>query len=90
MTIGSVMAGPNSSSGFWNDKRVRGILVQALVMGLLALGLYFVVSNTIYNLEQRNIATGFWFLTQPAGFEIQMTLIPYSAESTHARVWSGC
>lgn len=87
MTIGSVMAGPNSSSGFWNDKRVRGILVQALVMGLLALGLYFVVSNTIYNLEQRNIATGFWFLTQPAGFEIQMTLIPYSAESTHARVF---
>ena len=86
----SVLTGPNSKSAFWNDKRVRGLIAQALVMGLLAGGLYFVVINTIENLEQRNIATGFWFLTQPAGFEIQMTLIPYSSESTHARVfWVG-
>jgi general L-amino acid transport system permease protein len=56
-------------------------------MGLLGLFVYFIISNTVYNLEQRNIATGFWFLTQPAGFELQMTLIPYSAESTHARVY---
>lgn len=56
-------------------------------MGLVGLFLYFVITNTLYNLEQRNIATGFWFLTQPAGFEIQMTLIPYSAESSHGRVF---
>jgi general L-amino acid transport system permease protein len=66
---------------------VRGIVAQALVMGLLGLLLFFVVTNTIRNLEARNIATGFWFLSQPAGFEIQMTLVPYSAESTHARVF---
>ncbi len=56
-------------------------------MGILGLLLYFVISNTIHNLKQRDIATGFWFLTQPAGFEIQMTLIPYGPESTHARVF---
>ena len=72
---------------FWNDQRIRGIIAQSLVIVLLGLLIYFVVSNTIHNLAARNIATGFWFLSQPAGFEIQMSLIPYSAESTHGRVF---
>ena len=87
MAVGSLVSGPSAGGSFWNDQRFRGIVAQAFVMGLLGLLLYFVISNTIYNLEQRNIATGFWFMTQPAGFEIQMTLIPYSAESTHGRVF---
>lgn len=87
MAVGSAITGPSAGGSFWNDRRFRGILAQAVVMGLLGLLLYFVISNAIYNMEQRNIATGFWFLSQPAGFEIQMTLIPYSAESTHARVF---
>lgn len=87
MALGTLIAGPSAGGAFWNDRRIRGIVAQAVVMGLLALLIYFLVSNTVYNLEQRNIATGFWFLSQPAGFEIQMTLIPYSAESTHARVF---
>jgi general L-amino acid transport system permease protein len=78
---------PLFGMSFWYDQRTRGILAQTLVMGLLGLLLYFVVTNTIQNLASRNIATGFWFLSQPAGFEIQMTLIPYSAESSHGRVF---
>lgn len=87
MAFRTLVAGPAAGGAFWNDRRFRGLLAQAFVMGLLGLLIYFLVSNTVYNLEQRNIATGFWFLTQPAGFEIQMTLIPYSAESTHGRVF---
>lgn len=87
MAGGTVLAGPAAGGAFWNDRRFRGILAQAVVMGLLGLLVYFTISNTIYNLQQRNIATGFWFLGQPAGFEIQMTLIPYSGESTHGRVF---
>ncbi|MCA8929800.1 MAG: amino acid ABC transporter permease [Alphaproteobacteria bacterium] len=81
------MAGPAASGSFWNDRRFRAILVQTLVMGVLAALIAFVIANTVHNLHQRNIATGFGFLDQPAGFEIQMTLIPYSAESTHGRVY---
>lgn len=73
MALGTLIAGPSAGGAFWNDRRIRGIVAQAVVMGLLALLIYFLVSNTVYNLEQRNIATGFWFLSQPAGFEIQMT-----------------
>lgn len=87
MALGTLIAGPSAGGAFWNDRRIRGIAAQTVVMGLLALLIYFLVSNAVYNLEQRNIATGFWFLSQPAGFEIQMTLIPYSAESTHGRVF---
>lgn len=87
MTVGSLVSGPSAGGSFWNDRRFRGIVAQALVMGLLGLFLHFVITNTIHNLEQRNIATGFWFLSQPAGFEIQMTLIPYASESSHGRVF---
>ncbi|MGY9054754.1 MAG: amino acid ABC transporter permease [Alphaproteobacteria bacterium] len=87
MAATSVMTVSTQASSFWNDQRFRGIFAQALVLGLLSLLIFLVVDNTIENLAKRNIATGFWFLTQPAGFEIQMTLIPYSAESTHAKVF---
>src|SRR6056297_1976587 len=87
MAVGSLVGGPGAGGAFWNDRRFRAIVAQAVVMGLLGLLIYFVVSNTIYNLEQRNIATGFWFLTQPAGFEIELTLIPYSSASTYGRVF---
>lgn len=87
MKVGSLVTGSAPGAMFWNDQRFRGILAQTLVMGLLGVLVYLVVTNTISNLEKRNIATGFWFLSQPAGFEIQMTLVPYAAESTHARVF---
>ena len=87
MTVGSLVSGPSAGGSFWNDQRFRGIVAQALVMGLLGMLLYLVVTNTIHNLEQRNIASGFGFLSFPAGFEIQMSLIPYASESTHARVF---
>jgi general L-amino acid transport system permease protein len=87
MALTALLAASGHGSGFWNNRQIRGILAQALVMGLLGVLLFFVVTNTIHNLEARNIATGFWFLSQPAGFEIQLTLIPYSAESTHGRVF---
>ncbi len=87
MALGTLVAGPAAGGAFWNDQRFRGIFAQAVVMGLLGLLLYFVIANTITNLEKRNIATGFWFLSQPAGYELSMKLIPYSSEDSHARVY---
>ena len=36
----------------FTDKKFRGILYQTLVVGLFAIGIYFVVTNTAYNLEK--------------------------------------
>jgi general L-amino acid transport system permease protein len=70
---------------WWNDRRVRGVLYQLLVVGgTVALGAYL-VSNTLANLESRNIATGFGFLGREAGFGISEHLISYSAVDSYFR-----
>lgn len=70
----------------FNDPRVRALAYQvALVAAVLLTGWYF-VSNTIQNLEARNIASGFAFLSREAGFEIGETgFFSYSAADTYLR-----
>ncbi len=73
----------------WYDRKARAIVIQAAVVVALIVFAGFIVHNTAVNLEQRNIKAGFAFLNNPAGFEIPLTLIPYSVEagSTHGRVF---
>ena len=81
--------GRPSAASWWYDPKVRSIAFQvAFVLALIGLGVYL-VHNTLINLEKRNIKTGFDFLFNPAGFEIPLTLIPYSVEegSTHGAVF---
>jgi len=72
------------------DPKVRGIVFQVVLMALLALGLWWIVSNTIENLHRSNIRTGFGFLTGRAGFDISNRLIDYSSDSSYLRaLWVG-
>ena len=81
-------SGPPNRAGmaWWNDVRVRGVFYQILVIGGVLLLVGYLVSNTLENLETRNIATGFGFLDREAGFEVSESPIPYSAADTYARV----
>jgi general L-amino acid transport system permease protein len=63
----------NSKVNIFSDEKFRSIFYQVLVIGLFALGLYFLVNTTAYNLEKRNIATGWRFLSMPAGFDISFS-----------------
>jgi general L-amino acid transport system permease protein len=67
------------------DPKVRGIVFQAVLMALLALGLWWIVGNTIENLHRSHIATGFGFLKGRAGFDIANHLIDYSSDSSYGR-----
>jgi general L-amino acid transport system permease protein len=68
-----------------NDRDVRAVLFQILiVLGVLAAG-WYLVSNTLHNLEQRKIATGFGFLGLEAGFSIGESYISYTAADTYSR-----
>ena len=62
-----------SNVNFFSDEKFRSIFFQTLVIGLFALGIYFIVQTTAYNLEKRNIATGWSFLQNPAGFDISFS-----------------
>ncbi len=70
---------------FWLDPEKRAIFYQAftfLMVGLLA---WYLVSNTLVNLEKQSISSGFGFLEREAAFEIGESLIPYSAADTYGR-----
>ena len=69
-----------------DDPRVRALVYQvALVATVLFLGWYF-ISNTLQNLDERKIASGFGFLAREAGFEIGETgFFSYTAADSYLR-----
>src|SRR6185295_4076615 len=69
----------------WNDPVIRGWVFQIVVVGLVGLLAYFLVSNTVENLERQKIASGFHYLEREAGFEIGDSMIAYSPADTYAR-----
>jgi general L-amino acid transport system permease protein len=69
----------------WADERVRGIVWQVLVVGIVASVVWWLWSNTVHNLEVRRIATGFGFLQREAGLPIGESLIPYEPTDTYLR-----
>ena len=70
---------------FFNDPAKRSILFQLCVMLILVFLGYYLISNTIHNLEKQAIATGLGFLEKESSFEIGESLISYSAADTYAR-----
>ena len=78
----------NSKVNFFSDEKFRSTFYQVLVVGLFALGIYFLVNTTAYNLEKRNIATGWRFLSMPAGFDISFSpFLDFKSTDTHLKVY---
>ena len=56
----------------------------------MVLFLTFIVKNTQVNMAKQNIASGFGFLSQEAGFEISESIIEYWADDTYRKaLWVG-
>ncbi len=70
---------------FWYDPDKRSIMYQLGAMVMMGLLGYYLLSNTLANLEKQSIATGFGFLEKESSFEIGESLISYSAADTYAR-----
>ena len=87
---GGMAAQQFSRSSLANDPRARGIVYQ----GLLAAGLIALMGmgwrNVVVNMQARGIPMGFGFWDEIAGFDINQSLIDYSAVSTYGRAfWVG-
>lgn len=65
----------------------RAIAWQAALLVLLVLLALWLAGNARANLEALGSRSGFAFLGRPAGFDIAQTLVSYSPDSTHARVF---
>ena len=87
-STGASVKAASKSRRAWNDPKVRAIFYQILVVGLVALGVWYLVSNTLHNLSVRNIATGFGFLDREAGFAIGETPIEFTPADTYSRALS--
>ncbi len=70
---------------WWRNPAIRGALAQVLVVGLVLALAWYLVSNTLRNLDQRSIRTGFGFLDQQAGFAIGESLIDFVPSDTYGR-----
>ncbi len=70
---------------FLRDPDKRAILYQIGVTAMVALLGYYLISNTLANLERQAIATGFGFVEKESAFEIGESLISYSAADTYGK-----
>jgi general L-amino acid transport system permease protein len=74
----------------WHDPDKRSIVYQIGAACLFIFVAWYLVSNTMANLEKQSIATGFGFLNSEASFEIGESLIEYSAADRYMRaLWVG-
>lgn len=69
------------------DEKSRSLLIQTIVIGIFALLIYLIAQQTAYNLEKRGISSGFDFLNVAAGYDISISLIPFTSEDTHLRAY---
>ena len=76
-----------SKTLFWNDPAKRALLFQVILIGAILLFAGFLISNTLNNLEQRGITTGFDFLGQKAGFGVPLSLVEFNESSTYGQTF---
>ena len=67
------------------DTRYRSLTIQVIASILIVLGLAWLVTNTVQNLEALGKDFNFGFLGNPAGYDISQRLVEYDSQSTHAR-----
>lgn len=74
-------------AAIWRNQRFRLVLYQAAALLLVIVIGSYLVSNTLANLEERSIRTGFGFLGREAGFRIGESIIAYDASNTYGRAY---
>lgn len=70
---------------YLGEPRFRSAVFQTALLGLLALFIWQAADNAIGQLTKQNIATGFSFLADTAGFSVNQSLIDYSSSSSYGR-----
>ena len=85
MAVEALGSTPRAKVAPWNDPLIRGWVFQVVVVALVGLLAWFLVSNTVENLERQKIASGFSYLDREAGFEIGDSMIAYSPADTYGR-----
>ncbi len=78
---------PKKSRWSWRSQAFRGLIYQIVALGVIALTVWFLASNTLTNMRVRGIQSGFDFLSQPAGFSIGESLFPFDSAESYWRAF---
>ena len=85
MASQEILREETSRGSLINNPKVRGIVVQLVLVAALTFLVWWIVGNTVENLRRSNIASGFGFLTNRAGFDIGDSAIPYTSDDSYLR-----
>jgi general L-amino acid transport system permease protein len=80
-------APPKARSWSWRSKAFRGVLYQVIVLGLIVAAGAYLLSNTLENMRVRGIKSGFDFITQPAGFAIGESVVPFDSAESYGKAF---
>ena len=69
------------------NEKARGVVWQVLLLVAVVATGWYLVSNTLYNLEQRQIRVGFDFLDKEAGFDVSESRIAFDATRSYGRAF---
>ncbi|HEY9164481.1 MAG TPA: amino acid ABC transporter permease, partial [Magnetovibrio sp.] len=76
-----------SKTSPWNDPTYRAITFQLLAAIGIVWFFWTIFDNTLTNMENRGITTGFGFLDNTAGFGILFSLVEYTESHTYGRTF---
>lgn len=69
---------------YWSRSRIKSALIQTIFLVGVGSVFWFLLSNTTQNLSQQGIASGFGFLSGRSGFDVSLSFIPFTSDSTYA------
>jgi general L-amino acid transport system permease protein len=67
----------------WNSREGRGVIYQIVALASVVAFIWLLVRNTLRNMRERGIQSGYDFMNQPFGFDVSESLIPYDVMSTY-------
>lgn len=70
---------PKKNNWSWRSQAFRGIVYQLFAAVAIAAVAWFLIHNTLINMQARGIKSGFDFLSQAAGFDIGESLYPFDS-----------
>lgn len=72
----------------WHSREGRSVIYQVVAIASVVALAWLLVRNTLRNMRERGIQSGYDFMGQPFGFDISETLIPYEVMSTYWTAFS--
>jgi general L-amino acid transport system permease protein len=78
---------PKKNNWSWRSQAFRGVIYQLIAAMAIAAVAWFLIHNTLINMQARGIKSGFDFLTQAAGFDIGESLYPFDSGEAYWRAF---